>query len=251
MSNGNLRNPKNRRKRIMKFLVVIPCYKEFENLKILVPSILEEYPQSRIMVVDDFSNDSTDELMFNLEKLYSQRIFYICRKGNPSYAESLMEGLKFSRNHNFEKTIQMDSDGSHSVHDIQRLLNSNANLTIGSRYQHQSKVVDVPTTRQLISIMSNIYISLLWRTKIRDKTNGFRCFDKDTVNHVVELATISNGFAIQIEVLRNLLQINKVTIKEVPVTFKYRVLGNSKFSLKKFLEALRVATFVKPKIQKK
>ena len=161
-----------------------------------------------------------------------------------------MQGLKFSSKQNYEKTIQMDCDGSHAVADISRLLESSANLTIGSRYRHQSKVIDVPITRQFISIMSNIYISLLWRTKIRDKTNGFRCFDKETVNRLVGLVTISNGFAIQIEVLRNLLQIDELTITEVPVTFRYRMLGNSKFNLNKFVEALRVATFVKPKFQK-
>jgi dolichol-phosphate mannosyltransferase len=230
--------------------VVIPCFKEVENLKILIPSILEEYLQSQIVVVDDFSDDLTDELMLTLGNLYPQRIFYICRQSNPSYAESLMQGLKFSSKQNYEKTIQMDCDGSHAVADISRLLESSANLTIGSRYRLQSKVIDVPITRQFISIMSNIYISLLWRTKIRDKTNGFRCFDKETVNRLVGLVTISNGFAIQIEVLRNLLQIDELTITEVPVTFRYRMLGNSKFNLNKFVEALRVATLVKPKFQK-
>ena len=213
-----------------------------ENLQKLVPQIIETYPNSHVLVVDDYSNDLTDQVMDGFARIYPNRVFYLCRKTNPSYAASLVEGYKFAANKNFDKIIQMDADGSHSVSDIKQLVVSDANVTIGSRYKRGARVVHVPFLRQAASILGNVYISMLWRTTIRDKTNGFRSFDRLTFSKILEFKKSSEGFAVQIELLHYLMKTKKIKISEVPVTFEFRTIGESKFDLDKLLEALRIAT---------
>lgn len=226
----------------MKFLVLIPCFKEMENLQKLVPHIIDTYPDSHVLVVDDYSNDLTDHVMDGLAENYPNRVFYLCRKSNPSYAASLMEGFNFAASKNFDKIVQMDADGSHSVTDIKRLVATDANIAIGSRYKYGSKVLNVPVLRQAASILGNVYTSILWRTVIRDKTNAFRCFDRIAISKILEFRNSSEGFAVQIELLHYLMQSRNIKIYEVPITFEYRTIGESKFDSGKLLEAFRVAT---------
>jgi dolichol-phosphate mannosyltransferase len=216
-----------------------------ENLKTLIPNIIETYSNSHVLVIDDFSDDSTEKLMESFQTDYPARIYYICRKSSPSYAESLCEGLRFAYENKFQKVVQMDADGSHAVKDINLLVQSNANLAIGSRYCSESKVIGVPLLRQVISMIGNVYITLIWRTSTRDKTNGFRCFDEWALANLSDFKSKSKGFAVQIEVMDHLLQ-KKDTLKisEIPITFQFRNLGESKFDSGKLFEALRIATML-------
>ena len=226
----------------MSFLIIIPCFKEMENLKTLIPNLIKTYSNSHVLVIDDFSDDSTDKLMEKFQTDYPDRIYYICRKSNPSYAESLCEGFKFANENKFQKVVQMDADGSHSVKDINLLIQAKTNLAIGSRYCSKSKVIGVPFTRQTISIIGNLYISLIWRTSIRDKTNGFRCFDEWSLSNLADFKSKSKGFAIQIEVMNHLVQKNILNVTEIPIIFRFRNIGESKFDSGKLFEALRIAT---------
>lgn len=221
-----------------------------ENLKVLIPQIMETNSNVHVLVIDDYSEDSTNRLMNQFHTIYQNRTHYICRKSNPSYAESLLEGFKFADENGYSKVIQMDADGSHAVSDLQQLLRSHSNITIGSRYLSGSKVINVPIRRQTISILGNIYISIIWRSLIRDKTNGFRSFDSVAISKLSEFKSNSQGFAIQLEVLNFLSKKQGLTITEVPITFKYRNIGESKFNLGKLLEAFKVATFALSKKNK-
>ena len=213
-----------------------------ENLKNLIPKIMKMNSSIHVLVIDDYSDDLTDELMENLQTNYPSRIHYICRKSNPSYAESLCEGFKFANQNKYQKVIQMDADGSHAIMDLNRLLESNSHVTIGSRYIRGSKVINVPIRRQVISILGNIYISMIWGSLIRDKTNGFRSFDYQAISRLSDFRSKSKGFAVQVEVLYFLVKKLDLSVNEIPVTFEYRNLGESKFNLGKLFEAFKIAT---------
>ena len=213
-----------------------------ENLKSLIPSILETYPNSHLLVIDDYSDDQTNMLVADYVRNFPDRLFYICRTSNPSYAESLLTGLKFGANKNYQKIVQMDADGSHSVLDIKKLIEIKASVVIGSRYKMGSRIVNVPIARQAISVFGNIYISFLWKTALRDKTNGFRAFDNDSLKIILDNQYRSDGFSIQIEILKNLIDARYIKIQETPITFQYREIGFSKFDTRKLFEAWKVAT---------
>ena len=77
-----------------KYSLILPCYNEFENLKLLIPKVIRFLPKSNyeIIVVDDNSEDQTIKrlkLIFKSKK----NIRYILRKKNPSLGLSIKEGV--------------------------------------------------------------------------------------------------------------------------------------------------------------
>ena len=57
---------------IVKLSIVLPAYKEKENLAVLIPQIETEFQNSsfEIIVVDDHSCDGTCELVDELNRVY-------------------------------------------------------------------------------------------------------------------------------------------------------------------------------------
>ena len=227
----------------MEYLVVIPTFQEYENLIGLIPGILESDKNANVIIVDDDTNDGTENLILKYQDKYKNRLDLISRKEKNSYAESLLIGIKLGYTRGFKRIIQMDADGSHSINDIPKLLLCNSDIVIGSRYLKGSQVLNVSLTRQLISILGNLYISLIWKTRIRDKTNGFRLFNERALSELSNFDNIARGFAVQIDVLNYLRQSKHFQIKEVPVKFVFRNLGKSKFDFKKIIEAFYHTTF--------
>ena len=48
--------------------IVIPCYNEAENIKILVNKIVKVDKKSKILIIDDNSSDGTSGIVLNLKK---------------------------------------------------------------------------------------------------------------------------------------------------------------------------------------
>lgn len=226
-------------------LVVIPTYKECENLRELVPTLLNQVKGIHILVVDDFSQDGTEELIDELQKAFGQAVRLISRLDDPSYAKSLLEGIKFGIESGYSTLIQMDADGSHAPKDIIKLMSAEGDVIIGSRYLPDSSVVNVPLSRQFFSIFGNLYISIIWKSRLRDKTNGFRLFRSHALDILADFNVTSSGFAVQIQTLKSLCKDKRIQITEVPVEFIFRQIGSSKFDMKKLFEALVIATRAK------
>ena len=223
-----------------KFAVVIPTFRERENLEWLVPKILNLYPSAKVLVIDDSSEDGTVELIAKLQNIFSSnRLRLETRSDSPSYARSLLKGIQIASTLDVEKILQMDADGSHPVEEISALIMSSSNVAIGSRYIKGSKVLDVPPIRRVISRLGNYYLNFSVPIPVVDKTNGFRAFDRKSIRALENLKSTQDGFSIQIDVLRHLAQFD-TTFEEHPTIFRYRNLGDSKFNMRKVFEALNL-----------
>lgn len=223
-------------------LVIIPTFKECDNLRVIVPELLNQVQGVHILIVDDISHDGTTELVLELQKTFGQAVSLISRQNDPSYAKSLLQGLKLGIVKGYSTLVQMDADGSHAPKDIIKLLSAEGDVVIGSRYLRNSNVINVPILRQIYSIAGNAYISVIWKSRLRDKTNGFRLYRSQALNILANFNVSSLGFAVQIQTLRSLCKDRKIKITEVPVDFVFRQIGNSKFDMKKLFEALIIAT---------
>ena len=68
-------------------------------------------------------------------------------------------------------------------------------------------------------------------------TSGFRCYSKKSLNEIKYQETDSDGYSFQIEMTLRCVEKN-LSIKEVPIIFNERRVGNSKMSNKIIVEAL-------------
>lgn len=112
-----------------------------------------------------------------------------------------------------------------------------ADVAVGSRYVTGVNVVNWPMGRVLMSYYASAYVRLVTGLPVRDTTAGFVCYTR----RVLEALPLDNvrfkGYAFQIEMKFTAHKYGFV-IKEVPIIFVNRVLGESKMSSGIFSEAV-------------
>ena len=103
--------------------VILPTLNEADNLRVIVPALLEEVRRAtdrfEIIVVDDGSNDGTDAL-FESGLFPSRYVRFIQRRGlTRSLPAALQQGLNAAM---FPWVCWLDADGSMPADDVARLV---------------------------------------------------------------------------------------------------------------------------------
>ena len=110
-------------------------------------------------------------------------------------------------------------------------------LVIGSRYIKGINVINWPMSRLLLSYFANKYVKLLTRLRINDSTSGYKCIKTQVLKEIDLDKVQSQGYSFQIEI--NFLAFYKgFRLKEIPIVFHDRTIGESKMSKAIVLEAI-------------
>jgi dolichol-phosphate mannosyltransferase len=222
----------------MKTLVIIPTYNEIHNVQKLVPQLLESYPFTDILVVDDNSPDGTADFIQRLSEK-EPRVNLLKREKKMGLGTAYVAGFRFMLSNGYEAAIQMDADFSHDPKEITRFMENieNHDLVIGSRYIYGVRVANWPIKRLLLSYFANLYSRVITGMPVKDGTGGFKCFRR-TVLESINLNKIhSNGYSFQIEMNYKTWK-KGFKIIEIPITFVDRIHGTSKMSKKIVREAI-------------
>ena len=216
-------------------LVVIPTYNEIDNIEDFVNQIIKINVD--ILIVDDNSPDGTGDLVQKLSENSSQ-VNLLKRSGKLGLGSAYREGFKWGLNEGYKYLIEMDADFSHSFSDLNNILQNSKNfdVVIGSRYIPGGGSNGWDFKRKLLSSYANKLSKVLLRSKINDMTSGFRSYSSEALNEINYFSTKSDGYSFQIEMTIRSIE-KKLSIKEVPIIFTERSLGNSKMSKKIVYEA--------------
>ena len=229
------------------YLVIIPTYNESKSIKIILEKIIELKLTLDVLVVDDNSPDKTFEVVEN-HKLFNENLFLIKRDSKAGLGSAYIDGFKWAINKQYKFVIQIDADMSHNPKDIKRLIkySKNNDLVIGSRYVKGISIINWPLSRLILSYLANLYSRMLTGMKIKDTTGGFKCFSTDVLKSINLDSVKSEGYSFQIE-LNYLTWIKKYQIKEIPIIFTDRTIGESKMSKKIIFEAIYMVPFLRIK----
>ena len=216
-------------------LVVIPTYNEIDNIEDFVNQIIKINVD--ILIVDDNSPDGTGDLVQKLSENSSQ-VNLLKRSGKLGLGSAYRDGFKWGLNEGYKYLIEMDADFSHSFSDLNNILQNykNFDVVIGSRYIPGGGSNGWDFKRKLLSSYANKLSKVLLRSKINDMTSGFRSYSSEALNEINYFSTKSDGYSFQIEMTIRSIE-KKLSIKEVPIIFTERSLGNSKMSKKIVYEA--------------
>jgi len=220
----------------MKTRVLVPTYQELHTLASIVHRIFEHNPEVHVLVIDDNSPDGTGKLADQLKAKYAN-LEVLHRKSKNGLGAAYIDGFNNSIN-DFDVLVEMDADGSHDPQDLVTILKEipNYDCVLGSRWVPGGKVVNWPTSREILSRGGNSYARLMLGIDIGDATGGFRAYKTSTLKEL-ELSDIdSQGYCFQVDMVRRLLK-KGFKIKEVPITFTERTIGTSKMSRNIVLEA--------------
>ncbi len=225
---------------IMSNLVIIPTYREKENIEALLKAISSLPVPFDILVIDDNSPDGTADIVRSLIKDYPN-IYLIERPGKLGLGTAYITGFKWALDKGYKYIYEMDADFSHNPDDLVRLYRAcndeGADVAIGSRYISGVNVVNWPLSRVLMSYFASIYVRMVTRMKIRDATAGFICYKKEVLENIRPAQIRSRGYGFQIEMKFAAWKLG-YKIVEIPIIFTDRKLGTSKMSGGIFSEAL-------------
>lgn len=219
-------------------LVIIPTYNEALNLPVIVRRVREAVPDAEILVADDNSPDGTGDIADGLSATDSH-VHVLHRRGKEGLGKAYLAGFDWGLERGYDVLVEMDADGSHRPEELPRLLEAltSADLVLGSRWVPGGSVVNWPTSRKVLSRGGSFYTRMALGISTRDATGGYRAFRAETLRDL-DLATVeSNGYCFQVDLLWRALQRGKV-VREVPITFVEREVGDSKMSQRIVVEAL-------------
>jgi len=218
-------------KKINKLSVVIPIYKEGNNIIILTKKISRyiDFKKYEIIFVDDNSKDNTLKNFLFLKKK-NKRVKLIIRKNKKKdLSKSCIVGFKKAK---YKHILVMDGDLQHSPKYMKIFISHfqkyNPDIIVGCRsiFGESNNGLNL-----LRSIMSKILIfflnNVLWKAT-SDPMSGFFLFKKK-----IFLNSKNKLFGKGYKILADLIYSNKnkLVIKDVNINFYKRKNGKSKMNL--------------------
>ncbi len=223
-----------------KYSLILPCYNEYGNLKLLLPKILKCFKtlNYQIIIVDDNSKDNTLE---KLKKDFKnqKKIKYILRKKNRGLAASIKDGIVISKGKNI---IVMDSDFNHRPEDLKTMIKffekKKLDMLCGSRFLKNGS--SNTFFRHICSLIFNKFINFLTNGKLSDNLSGFFIIKKKFLKK--EINKIFYGYGEFYIRLLFYMQNKQIKIDEIPVKYGLRKYGQSKSRLIRMLILYTIET---------
>jgi len=216
--------------------VVIPTFREAENLPVIVPRIAGVLDQreivAEILVIDDDSQDGTEDVCRELAEQWPVRL--ITRRDERGLSSAVLRGLSEARG---GVLVVMDADLSHPPEKVPELIETlnteDVDFVIGSRYVSGGGTDD---QWGMFRWLNSKVATLLARpfTTAKDPMAGFFALRRETFQAAEELNPV--GYKIGLELM---VKCHCRNVREVPIQFHQRLYGKSKLSLREQLNYLR------------
>ncbi|MBK7433727.1 MAG: polyprenol monophosphomannose synthase [Chitinophagaceae bacterium] len=216
----------------MEQLVIIPTYNEKENIVSIIDAVFDVCPEYHLLIIDDNSPDGTANLVKSQFARYPGKLFLEQRMGKMGLGTAYIHGFKWAIERGYQFIFEMDADFSHNPKDLVRLYEAcknGAGVAVGSRYTRGGAVENWPANRILLSKGASLYTRLITWMPVMDPTAGFVCYRREALEAMNLDGINFVGYAFQIEMKFAAWKLG-FKIKEVPITFVDRKLGNSKMN---------------------
>lgn len=176
--------------------VVIPALDEAPTIGEIVSQCRAILDSSRIVVVDDGSQDDTAAVA-------AQNGATVLRhQANQGKGASLMDGIRAAVAAGATAVVTLDADGQHRPQDVPRLLECSRawpdHIVIGSR---RASGKAAPRARRIANRIADFWVSWAARHPIDDSQSGFRVYPARVLSLVAERPSLARGFAFESEIL--------------------------------------------------
>lgn len=223
--------------------IIVPAYNEKDSISLIINEINKKIIYSKqIIVVDDFSNDGTKDIIRNLSNI-DKAVFHEKNLGKGAAIKSAIPHIKGSI-----VAIQ-DADLEYNPEDLNKLtkeiLDQTTNVVYGSRVLNKKRYGNsnfISNFRifgnHVLTILSNLFN----KQKLTDAHTCYKVFKKEIF---LKLNLKENDFAFCPEVNTKISLMNE-KILELPISYKGRNVQEGKKI--KFTDALKaLSTIIKYK----
>ncbi|MGE5646102.1 MAG: bifunctional class I SAM-dependent methyltransferase/glycosyltransferase family 2 protein [Acidobacteriota bacterium] len=210
--------------------VVVPCRNEEMNVARLARALLAMYGGyiREILIVDDNSTDGTARVTRELART-EPRVKLLERRPPGGVGRALAEGYAAATG---RYILTMDSDFALIVpelRDMFQAIGEGADGAIGSRFSHESVLINYPFTKILCNRAFHLIMNLLLGTGMRDVSNNLKLYRAEILKN---LRIEEDHFAANVETgLKPVLA--GWDIREVPISWINRTvdMGKSSFEI--------------------
>ena len=177
--------------------VVVPCHNEEMNVRPLVNALLKTYDRYilEILLVNDNSNDGTASAIRALSA-EDPRVRLIDRKPPNGVGRALREGYAAARG---RYILTMDCDFVQIIPEFRDLFAAvmeGYDGAIGSRFSHESVLINYPLPKILANRGFHLLLNLLLGLRVRDVSNNLKLMRSDVLKGIdIE----ENHFAANVE----------------------------------------------------
>lgn len=216
----------------MKLSLIIPAYNEAQNIERTVLSFSNELEinniEHEILVVNDNSTDSTEEVLKNL-KLKVKDLNYINSISPKGYGFAVRKGLE-SFNGDCAAIVMADmSDSPTDLVRYYKKMQEGYDCIFGSRFIAEAKVFDYPVHKLILNRLGNMLIAFLFGIRYNDVTNAFKLYTRKVLEGIKPL--LSRHFDLTVEMPLKAI-IRGYSYCVIPISWTNREKGISKFRIK-------------------
>ncbi len=226
--------------------IVIPTYKEAENMEPLlsaIKSVQRVIGRVHVYIVDDSPDEPGDTLAKAREasNLFDLEVSGIRRERKLGLGTAYKVGFKLALDEGHSFIAQMDADLSHSPSELpsmlRMLVDYDYQVVTGSRYQIGGQTEGWGIGRRLLSRLANSYYRHYLGLTVLDATSGFKMYRQEALDNIEFESFKSNDFGFQLEMAQRCQRMG-LRMREWPITFKDRTAGESKMSLRVMLDTV-------------
>jgi len=215
-----------------KLSIIIPAYKEEQNIYKTVKDILDAHDQHdyeyEVIVVVDGSPDNT---LAEAQRHTDPHVQVLTYKKNQGKGYALKYGAKHARG---DIITFADAGGDFNPRQFDRCVKLmdafDADFVIGSK-RHPASRVQYPLKRRIISRGYQLLVKLLFGLNISDTQTGLKFLRRRVANDVLPRVLVKQ-YAFDLEMLVIAWQLGYRRIFEAPVDMDFAISGNSAATLK-------------------
>ena len=210
--------------------IIIPVKNEEQLIKNSIDLLLNEIKNIKfeIIIIDDFSDDGTAEVIKEIIKNNDKVKFF---KNNQEGLGPLINlGIEKS---NGDYVCIMMSDLSDDIQDLkvyyEKINSEDLDAILGSRFIKGSNIFDYPIIKLILNRVFNYFVKILFFSKYNDFTNAFKIYRKSTLIKLKPF--VSESFNIFLELPLKLIS-RGYKYEVIPIKWTNRKKGKSKFKIK-------------------
>ena len=214
----------------MSLSIVIPVYNEDKQLHITVKKInkiskrIKDY---EIIFIDDFSSDNTKQIIKKSIRSNKKIKYY------KNIKKGLGSAIGLGINKSTKKFVCIfmcdNSDDLSDLMEYYKIINkNNLDAVLGSRFLKNSKITNYPILKMVLNRIFNYIVKIIFLSNYNDFTNAFKIYKKKTLKELMPI--VSDHFNVFLELPLKII-IRKYKYKIIPISWKGRKIGVSKFKI--------------------
>ena len=209
----------------MKISIIIPCYNEVKTLNLIIDKIINKRNLDKeIIIVDDFSDDGTRDIIKNELSEKVTKILYNYKNYGKGY--SVRKGISVSTG---DIVLIQDADLEYSPDDYEKLLkpilDGHEDVVYGSRFKSSEITRVLYFWHTLGNKFLTFFSNMLTNFNLTDMENCYKVFKSDIIK---KIDLKENRFGFEPEVTAKISKLNNIKLFEVSTKYYGRKYSEGK-----------------------